>query len=389
VGWFLGGQLQIDNDLREVEMSEISVAGPDIGPTELAYVADAMMSGWYGPNAYSYVEQFEREFAALHGRRYGLMTPNCTSALHLVLAGLNIGPGDEVVVPESTWIGSSAAVTYVHAQTVFADVSSDTWCISAETVKSAVSENTRAIVAVDLYGNMPGWSELEEFASKRGVPIIEDAAEALGSCHQGQRAGSFGIASVFSFHRTKTLSTGEGGILLLDDESLFERCKLLRDHGRKPGSYQNVIVGFKYMPSNLQAALGCGQLSRIDELIEKKRRILSQYRKYLPDDGSIQLNRDDGDTLNGAWATVAVFKSSLKISIPRVMDQLALRGIPTRNFFFPLSSLAAYAANQSGGPARNPISYSLNQRGIQLPSALNLQDEQIEFIARELTQLVY
>lgn len=374
--------------LSAASLPPINMAGPDVGPVELEFVTDAMVNGWYGKDAYTYVERFEREFAAYHGRKYGLMTPNCTTAVHLVLEGLGVSSGDEVIVPESTWVGSSAGITHTGADTVFADIDAQTWCVSAETVERELTPRTKAVIAVDLYGNMPEWDALTDVCAEAGIPVIEDAAEALGSVYKGKRAGKYGIASVFSFHRTKTISTGEGGMLLIDDDALFERCRFLRDHGRQPGSYFNTEVAFKYMPFNVQAALGYGQFTRIDELVGKKRDTFHLYCSLLPQDGSVQVNLENDDLINGAWATTVVFAPETGLTTNAVIEAMAVQDIPLRPFFYPLSSLPAYAANTTGGAERHPTAYDLGGRGVHLPCALNLTEDQIRYISQELSALV-
>src|SRR3989338_7175787 len=260
--------------------SEIRMSDPWITAHERRVVADMMKNGW---KSYEYVEKFQKEFAAYHGRKYGIMTPNCTTAIHLLLLALGIKDGDEVILPECTWTGSSAPITYVRAIPVFADIEENNWCLDPASVEKRITPKTKAIIAVDLYGNMPNMEALEAIAQKHGIPLIEDSAEALGSTYKGRRAGSFGIGSVFSFHRTKTLTTGEGGMLLVDDDKIYRRCMFLRDHGRKPGGpmYYNTEVTYKYMPFNLQAALGYAQFQRLDELVARKREIFQMYQERL------------------------------------------------------------------------------------------------------------
>ena len=183
---------------------------------------------------------------------------------------MNIGKGDEVIVPECTWIGSCAGVIYQNAKIVFADIDKDTWCLSASTIKDKITSRTKLVIVVNLYGNMAEWDEILRLQKKYKFEIFEDAAESLGSLYGKVKSGKFGLASFFSFHRTKTISTGEGGMMLTDNKKLFERAKFLRDHGRKPGSYFTEEVAFKYMPFNLQAALGYAQLKRIKLLVKKK-----------------------------------------------------------------------------------------------------------------------
>ncbi len=360
------------------------MAGPDVTESELHFVVDAMRNGWYSPDAYKYVEAFETGFAKFHDREFALMTPNCTTAIHLALAGLGVTAGHEVIAPESTWVGSTAGIMHAGGATVFADIDPATWCLSGATVEPRISERTRAVIAVDLYGNMPKWESLLDVCSSRGIPVIEDAAEALGSRYRGVRAGKYGVASVFSFHRTKTLTTGEGGMLLTDDRELYERCKFLRDHGRAPGSYFNLEVAYKYMPSNLQAALGFGQLQRIDELIEIKRRTFLRFRDNLRDIEALQMNEESADMVNGAWATAVVFSSDSGMTREAATGFLNERSIPVRPFFYPLSSLPAYHGNRTGGPERNPVAYSTAQRGVHLPCAMNMTNDQIDYISQAI-----
>ena len=250
---------------------KLELFGPSITNHEIDIVVDSMKNGWYGEKKYSYVENFEAKFAEYHNRKYALMTPNCTSAIHLILLALGIGPGDEVVVPECTWIASATHITHVGAITVFSDIDESNWCMSAEGLQKSITPRTKAIIVVDLYGNMPDMDVLQEIADTNRIPLIEDAAGALGSVYRGRKAGNFGIASVFSFHRTKTITTGEGGMLLLDDDDLFERCHFLRDHGRsKEKHYFNTEVAYKYMPCNLLASLGFAQFQRLEELVNAK-----------------------------------------------------------------------------------------------------------------------
>lgn len=362
-------------------MNEISMAGPDVSEKDIAIVNDMLRNGWYGNQAYSYVEKFEHEFAEWHGRKYGLMTPNCTTAIHLLLAGMGIANQDEVIVPDVTWIASAAPIVYQQAKVVFADVSTDTWCVSSETVLKKITKNTKAVIVVNLYGNMPQMSELENLCKETGIALIEDAAEALGSKLEGKRAGSFGDASVFSFHRTKTLTTGEGGMLLTDDIALYERCKFLRDHGRAPGTYFNTEITFKYMPSNLAAALGFAQFQRIDELVEKKRIIWNSYKILLEDLDGISFNPEPVGVYNSVWSTVLLANPATGLDRDTIIKGFEKLGLPSRPFFYPLSSLPAFSQHLDNNREVRPVASQLSQKGVCLPSALNLESEQIERVS--------
>src|SRR3989338_5195966 len=226
--WWLWVFLQ---ERLKITMDKIFMAGPWITELEIKTVEDAIRNGWY-ENAYYYVEKFQKEFALYHGRKYGIMTPNCTSAIHLLLTAMRIKDGNEVIVPECTWIATAAPITYLRAKPVLCDIDPVNWCLDPQSVKESINSRTKAIIVVDLFGNMPLMDELIKIAEQYGIPLIEDSAEALGSSYKDIKAGKFGVGSVFSFHRTKTVVTGEGGMLILDEEKLYERCMFLRDHGR-------------------------------------------------------------------------------------------------------------------------------------------------------------
>ena len=369
--------------------STIFAAGPSITQIEVNAVLDAVSNGWY-ERSYDYCERFQRDFAAYHGRRYALMTPNCTTAIHLLLAGLGLGEGDEVIAPECTWIGSTAGISYQRATPVFCDIEPDTWCIDPASVERAITPRTKAIIAVDLFGNMPRMELLQAIADRHGVPLIEDAAEAVGSTYRGRKAGSFGIASTFSFHRTKTITTGEGGMLLLDDDRLFERCSFLRDHGRRKDgpAYWNLEVTFKYMPFNVQAALGWAQLQRIEELVSIKRHHLQTYRSLLAGVLDLQLNHEPEGGRNGAWITGLVFGLSHGVTKQDALRELPSMGIPARPFFYPLSSMPAYGSRGSEMCHRNPVAYDISSRAINLPGAMNMTDEQLQFVCDRIRRFL-
>jgi perosamine synthetase len=362
----------------KVDRAAIHMAGPWITEKEVKVVLDAMRNGWYEA-PYKYVETFQREFAEWHGRKHALMTPNCTSAIHLLLTALGVGDGDEVIVPECTWIASAAPITYLRARPVFCDIDPVHWCLDPASVRSQITRNTKAIIAVDLFGNMPLVDELLAVADAHGIPLVEDAAEALGSTYKGRKAGTFGVGSTFSFHRTKTLTTGEGGMLLLDDEHLFERCSILRDHGRRPGGrmYFNEEVTYKYMPFNLQAALGHAQFTRLDELVGRKREIFEWYKAGLADVEGLELNAEPVGGFNSVWITAVVFARNHQMTKARAMEMLQQVGIPSRPFFYPLSSLPAYPGKEEEGRSMNPVAYDISSRAINLPGAMNLTREQV------------
>lgn len=373
-------------------MVRIPIAGPWITEKEVAYVADAAANAWYA-NANLYHERFERAFAESHGVRHAVALPSCTSAIHLSLLALGVGPGHEVIVPEETWIGSSAPATYVGAAPVFADVDARGWCMDPASVEACVTPRTRAIVAVGLYGNMPDMDALRAIADRHGIALVEDAAQSIGARYHGRPAGTLGHTGVYSFHGTKTLTTGEGGMLVTDDEALYRRVLFLRDHGRASGEimFWNTEVAWKYRMSSLQAALGLAQLERLDELVERKRRIFQWYRARLEGTPGLTLNWERPGTRSTHWMSTVVLDPALGIRKEPLMAALRERGIDTRPFFYPLSSLPAYADHPQAerARARNRVAYAISPHGVNLPSPLNLTEQQADYVCAQLLEVLH
>ena len=367
----------------------IPIAGPWITDREVEAVAYAARNSWF-EHANDENRGFEREFATATGRAHAIALPSCTSGLHLSLLAVGVGPGDEVIVPETTWIASAAPISYVGATPVFVDVEPDTWCMSVDSLEAALSPRTKAVIPVDLYGGFPDLVAIEKLCDAHGVALIEDAAEAAGGRHAGRAAGSFGRTSTFSFHGSKTLTTGEGGMVLTDEPALHERMLFLRDHGRLPGdvSFRSVEVAYKYKMSELQAALGRVQLARIDELIDRKREIFGWYADRLQG-APIGLNVEREHERVTYWMVTAVFAESTGITADIVRDSLEDANIATRPFFSPLSSLRAYADSIDASRAQrdNPVSYDLARRAINLPSALTLTEHQVDRVCDVLHRL--
>jgi perosamine synthetase len=359
----------------------IPVAGPSITEREIRYVTDAVTRCWYS-DANVYHERFQAAFAEYLGVKHALALPSCTSALHLAMAALGIGPGDEVIVPEITWIASAAPITYMGAAPVFADVDEGTWCLSVDSVAKCLSPRTRAVVAVDIYGGGPDYARLRALCAAAGVPIIEDAAQAIGSEFGGQRAGSLGDVGVFSFHGSKTMTTGEGGMLVTSREDVWRRVKRLQDHGQNPEGeqYFNEEIGFKYKMSAMQAALGLAQLERIDELVSLKRRIFGWYKQELGGIDGLFLNQEPPRTRNSYWMVTATLDDR-RFDLPKTELMKLLRddGVDCRPFFYPLSALPAFLpwGGASRWQTRNPIAYRVSAQAVNLPSALSLTREQV------------
>jgi perosamine synthetase len=373
-------------------MKRIPIAGPWITQKEIDYVTDAVTSAWYA-DANKFHARFEQAFAAHCGRKHAVSLPSCTSGLHLALLALGIGRGDEVIVPDATWIASVAPVVYVGASPIFADIDVRTWCLCPDAFESLITPSTKAAIVVDLYGSMPNWDRLVEIADRHGVVLIEDAAEAVGSRWRDRPAGSFGMMSAFSFHGSKTLTTGEGGMLVLDDDRHLDRVLRQRDHGRAPGDtmFFNEDVGWKYKMSSMQAALGLAQLERIDELVARKRRIYGWYREELAGWIGGSLNPDVPELHNSYWMTTVVLNRDIGLTKEAVVADLRKNGVDARPFFYPLSTIPALhdTLHAATARARNVNCCSITPYGINLPSALALQREDVARVCSALRQAAH
>jgi len=369
----------------------IPVAGPSITQKEIDYVIDAVTNGWYG-NANKFQSSFERAFAEYLGVAHAVSLPSCTSAIHLALAALGVGEGDEVIVPDITWIASVAPIAYVGAIPRFADIERDSWCLSPASFESLITSRTKAVIPVDLYGNVARLREILEIADAHKIAMIEDAAEAAGAESEGRRAGAWGHAGVFSFHGSKTLTTGEGGMLVTDDDALHARVLVLRDHGRRPGdkAFDNAEVAYKYKMTALQAALGQAQLERMDELMVIKRRIFDWYAEELRDFDGVTLNAEREKTKNAFWMITVILDPRFGIDKDTLQARLYERGIESRPFFRPLSGLKAYADSPDAAAARqrNRVSYEISPYGLNLPSALNLTRENVHEVCAALRDIL-
>ena len=357
--------------------NKILYTKPSITELEISYASDAARNGW-GDDCYKYINKFENLFKSHLGVKHAIATSSCTGAIHIGLSSLGIGPGDEVIVADINWIASVAPIIHVGAKPIFVDVDKDSWCIDTKKIKEAITPNTKAIMAVHIYGNMCNMDELSSISKEYNIPIIEDSAEAIGSEWNSKKAGSMGVYGTFSFHGTKTICTGEGGMFVTNDDEIFEKSLTLSNHGRSKNQKKQFwpdMIGFKYKMSNIQAAMGCAQLERIDELIEKKRKIFYFYKdnlKNLP----FKFNPEPENTKNGYWMPTIIVDEDIQFNREDVLEKFNQENIDARVFFWPLSSLPMFTNKKE-----NSRSYSLNTRGINLPSYHDLsQEDQLRVI---------
>jgi perosamine synthetase len=370
-------------------LSQIFYAKPSITQKEIEYAADAATVGW-GTRCYEYITKFESLFKEHLGVDYAIATSSCTGAMHMGLSALGIGPGDEVIAADINWIASAAAVTYLGAKVMLVDVLPDTWCIDPKKVEKAITKRTKAIIAVHLYGNLCALDELFSIGKKYNIPVIEDAAEAIGSIYKGKRAGSLGAFGVFSFHGTKTITTGEGGMFVTRNAELYEKVLTLSNHGRSRAQTRQFwfdVVGFKYKISNIQAAIGCAQMERIGELIDKKRLIFKWYEERLKG-FPLSLTPESPDCQNGYWMVTIVIDKNISFDRDLLLQEFKKNNIDGRVFFWPLS-LIRNDDNRFIKAGENYVSYSIYDRAVNLPCYHDITEEDVDRVVGCIKKIIY
>jgi perosamine synthetase len=383
----------LDDDGRLVDYAtsnrphQIPVAEPSLSGREYEYVTECLDTNWISSQG-KFIGRFESEFGEFIGSDHALAVTNGTAALHLALAALGIGPGDEVLVPDLTFAASAAAVIFTGATPVLVDIESESWGIDVTAAAELITERTAAIMPVHLYGQPSNMDEVIEFARKHNIFVVEDAAESLGSTYRGQHTGTFGDAGIFSFFGNKLITTGEGGMVVFKDAEVAERAKCLRDHGMNPERrYWHDVVGFNYRLTNIQAAIGVAQLEKIDVIIENKLSVAEQYKTLLADLPHIKLPPDLPDTRNINWAfSILIDSEAIGVSRDRFMNLMAIKGIDTRPIFHPLHEMPPYAP--FGGNRPFDVSVSVSNSGVSLPSFTALTSEQINFIGETIRQIL-
>jgi dTDP-4-amino-4,6-dideoxygalactose transaminase len=371
-------------DKNFVPNSLILTAGPSISTIESYYAYDAASNGW-NSNWSKYLTEFENEFAKYVGAKYALATSSCTGALQISLMALDIGPGDEVIVPDETWVATANAVRYVGAIPVFADIEIDTWNIDVKSIESLITSKTKAIMAVHMYGHPSRMTPILELAKKYGLRVVEDAAPAIGAEWQGKRCGSFGDFAAFSFQGAKLLVTGEGGMLVTSDEKLYEKAKKIWDQGRNPSKVFWIDAdGVKFKMSNVQAAVGLGQLERADELIAMKRRVFSWYEDGLSMVPHITLNKEVEGARSIYWMTSLFLDENASLSRDDLMKELKKRNIDSRPVFPAISQYPIWPRKQDP----QPIAMRVGQRAMNLPSGVCLTKDEVMYTCKNIIDIL-
>ncbi len=362
--------------------SFIPISRPTIGSREKELVLDALDSGWVSSIG-KYIDEFEEKFARYCGTRHALAVSNGTTALHLALATLGLKQGDEVIVPDLTFVATANAVAYTGATPVLADIDPETLCIDPASVKTLITPRTKAIIPVHLYGHPADMDALTDIADAHGLAVIEDAAEAHGAEYKGRRVGGLGKCGVFSFYGNKVITTGEGGMLTTNDPELWQRAKRLRDHAMSPSRrYFHDERGFNYRITNLQAALGVAQLERISDFLNRRAEILTWYRQEVRAGDHIRLNRVKNWAKSAFWMVCLEVDSFDAAQRDTFMQALKARGIDSRPYFCTMSSLPMYRQ------APQPVAARKAQIGLNLPSYYELTKSDVQRIGAEVNDLL-
>lgn len=362
----------------------IPSAGPWITDKEVSYVTDAVENGWYGDWS-NYIDKFESEFADFIGSRFALSTSSCTGALHIALKALGIGPGDEVLVPECTWIATATCVSYVGAKPVFVDIDPTTWCFSVSDAIRKLTSKTKAVIPVHMYGHPADMPSITKFCNQHGLICLEDAAPGIGSKIDDQLCGSFGLASAFSFQGAKPLVTGEGGMLTTSDENFYDRAYYYWDHARsKEKVLFNTGIGFKYKMSNIQAALGLAQLQRVDEIITKRRQIFFWYKSFIGDQSGFTLNSDESHIYNNFYVpTLLINPEICKFTAKELMHHLSSKNIGNRPFFRCISKMIPdYTWSYT------PNADFIAENALNLPAFSTMTEKQVAYVSSVITNFI-
>ena len=364
----------------------IPVCEPLMGGKELEYVTDCLKSNWIS-SAGKYISEFEEGFSAYCGSKYGIATTSGTAALHLALAALGIGRGDEVILPAFTMAACAFAVLYTGAKPVLVDSEPDTWNIDVLQIEKKITPRTKAIMPVHMYGHPCDMDPILDIARKHRLFVVEDAAEAHGAAYRGRRAGGIGDVGCFSFYANKIITTGEGGMIVTDDEKVAERARRLKDQSfSRERRFLHTELGFNYRMTNVQAAIGLAQLEQIDRFVERRRSNACLYNGRLRGTPGLTLPGEKPWAKNVYWMYSVVIEDAFGMSRDDLMGFLRQKGVDTRTFFIPMHVQPAFKDAGLFEGERYPVSEHLAARGLYLPSGSGLTEGQIRTVCEAIHQ---
>lgn len=368
-------------------MERIPVAYPDLSGNEEKYVVDAVRSSWISSTG-AYLKRFEEEFAKLSSSKTALALCNGTVALHLALMGLDVRPGDEVLVPSLTYIATANACRYVGAEPVFVDVDPETWCIDPKKLEAAITRRTRGIIAVHLYGHPADMDAINHTAAVHGLWVVEDAAEAHFATYKGRVVGSLGRCATFSFFGNKILTCGEGGAVTMNDPQLALRMRTLRGQGVDPDRrYYFPVTGYNFRMTNVAAAILCAQLERREDIVRRRRQVYQWYRHMLAGTRGIGFQPIAPWAEITPWLMCLLIEDNFGPSRDEVMEALAAEGIETRPFFIPLHTLPPFRQESRARGESLPFTETFARQGINLPTYPTLTEAQVRHICTVLKSL--
>ncbi len=356
---------------------KIPLYKPDLSGNEKQYVLDCIDSTWISSKG-SYIPRFEERFAAYLQVSHAVSVSNGTVALHLALLVLGIGPGDEVIVPTLTYIAPVNAISYVGAVPVFCDSDPVTWQLDLNEVITKITSKTKAILAVHLYGHPCKMDSLRTLCSEKNLYLVEDCAEAIGSLYKGKMVGTFGDIATFSFFGNKTITTGEGGMVVTNDHTLAQRARHFKGQGLAMyREYWHDVIGYNYRMTNICAAIGLAQLERIDEILVRKRMIADQYSKAFQN-GPVSFHPEAIDVYHSYWMCSILVDNYADRD--NLRDFLKANGIETRPLFYPVHTMPMYSAHFQ----QHSIAEDLGWRGINLPSYPELKSDEVSYIINSI-----
>jgi len=363
---------------------KIAFAGPFITQKEIDYVVDAVKNGFY--ETYDmHIRKLEKAVCDYLGVRYGIATHCCTLALHLACVTLDLKPGDEVICTDFSWVATAYAIAYTGATPVFVDIDPDTWCIDPAAIRPAITDRTKAIMLVHSFGHPARMDEIMAIAKEHNLRVIEDAAPSMGSEFKGQKTGTFGDIGCFSFQGAKIAVSGEGGILVTNDETLFKRANLLANMGRTDSQavFWSDMLGYQYTIANLTAALALAQMERIEELVAKKRQIFDWYDARLKDVPGIKIIREQPGCKSNYCYPSILLEDSILADRDTVLKKLKEVNVHCRPGFPQMSRFPVFTQRFP-----TPVTKKVAERGISLASAGNLVEEDIDFVCRNIIDFI-